>query len=90
MINTYLNLKICVFLMKNYDIKIFLLFIFINVIISRLSFDVIISFFNMKDRDHYLIKGVFNVITINIKFFFFFIKILIMYFVIRNVIRIIE
>ena len=90
MINTYSNSRICVFLIKNYDIKIFSLSIFINAIISRLLFDVIISPLNMKNRDRYLIKNVFNIIMINIKLCFFFIKILIAYFVIRNVIRIIK
>ena len=70
--NIYLDLKICVFLIKNYDIKNFLLFIFINAIISRLLFDIIISFFNIKNRDYRLIKNVFNIITINIKFYLFF------------------
>ena len=71
-INTYLNLKICVFLIKDYDTKIFLLLIFIKTIISRLSFNIIISLFNIKKRDHHLINNVFNIITINIKFYFIF------------------
>ena len=49
MINIYLNLGNCVFLIKDYDIKIFLLLIFINVIISRLLFDMMILSFNNKD-----------------------------------------
>ena len=49
MIDIYLNLKIYVFLIKNCDIKIFLLFIFINAIILYLLFNMIISSFNMRD-----------------------------------------
>ena len=71
-INTYLNSKICVFLIKDYDIKIFLLLIFIKAIILRLLFDVMILFLNIKKRDRYLINNAFNVITINIKFCLFF------------------
>ena len=71
-INTYSNLKIYVFLIKDCDIKIFSLSIFIKIIISRLLFDVMISFLNIKKRDRRLINNVFNIITINIKFYFFF------------------
>ena len=60
--------------MKDCDIKIFLLLIFIKIIILRLSFNVMISFFNNKKRDRRLIDNVFNVIMINIKFFLFFIR----------------
>ena len=70
-INTYLNLKICVFLIKDCDIKIFSLSMFIKIIISRLLFNVIISFFNIKKRGYYLIDNVFNIIIINIKFYLF-------------------
>ena len=70
-INTYLNLKIYVFLLKDYDIKIFLLSIFIKIIISHLLFDIIISFFNIKKRGRRLISDIFNVIITNIKLYFF-------------------
>ena len=71
MIDTYSNLEICVFLMKDCDIKIFFLLVFINAITSRLLFDVIISSLNMKNRGYYLIKDVFNIVTINIRLCFF-------------------
>ena len=84
-VNTYLNLRICVFLIKDYDIKIFSLLMFIKIIISRLLFNIMISSFNIKERDRYLINNVFNVITTSIKFFFF-IKDLIAYLVTHNII----
>ena len=71
-IDMYSNSRICVFLIKDCDIKIFSLSMFIKTIISRLSFDVMISFFNIKKRDRRLINNVFNAITINIKFCLFF------------------
>ena len=61
--------------MKNYDIKIFLLSIFIKIIILRLLFNIIISFFNIKKRNRRLINNIFNVIVINIKFCFFLLEI---------------
>ena len=71
-INTYSDLRICVFLIKVYNIKIFSLSIFIKTIISRLLFDIMISSFNIKKRDRRLINNVFNVIITNIKFCLFF------------------
>ena len=58
---------------------------FIKIIISRLLFNVIISFFNIKKRNRRLINDVFNVITININFFFF-IKGSITCFIVYNII----
>ena len=66
--------------------KTFILLIFIKTIISRLLFNIIISFFNIKKRDRRLINNVFNTITINIKFCFFFIKNSIACLVIHNII----
>ena len=57
---------------------------FIKIIISRLLFNVMISFLNIKKRNRYLINNVFNVIMININFFF--IKNSIACFVTRNII----
>ena len=57
---------------------------FIKIIILRLLFDMIISFFNIKKRDYRLINNVFNVIIINNKFFF--IKNSITCFIIYNII----
>ena len=71
-INTYSNSRICVSLIKNYDIKFFSLSMFIRVIILRLSFNVMILSFNIKKRDRRLINNVFNVITISIKLCLFF------------------
>ena len=82
-INTYLNLKICVFSIKDCDIKIFSLLILINVFFLHLLFDVIISFFNIKKQNRYLINNIFNNIAINIKFYFF-IKNWITYLITRN------
>ena len=59
---------------------------FIKIIILRLLFDVIISFFNIKERDRRLINDVFNVITISIRFCFFFIRGSIACFVVYNII----
>ena len=49
MINSYSNLEIYIFLIKDCDTKIFLLLISIRVIISRLLLDVIILFLNIKE-----------------------------------------
>ena len=43
----------------------------INIIISRLLFNMIILFFNNKNQDHYLINNIFNIIMINIRFYLF-------------------
>ena len=59
------------FLIKDYDIKIFLLFIFIKLIILCLSRYVNISSFNIKKRIRRLIKIKFNASTINIRFFYY-------------------
>ena len=85
-INTYLNSKNCVFLIKDYNIKVFSLSIFIKIFISRLLFNVIISLFNIKKRNRYLINNVFNVIIINIKLYSFFIKNSIAYFITYKII----
>ena len=72
--------------MKNCDIKIFLLSIFIKTIISHFLFDIMILFFDNNKRDRRLINNVFNIITINIKFYFIFIRDSIMCFIARNII----
>ena len=64
----YLNSRIYAFLIKDCDIKIFLLFIFIKIIILYLFRCVNISFFNIKKRTRRLIEVKFNALTTNIKF----------------------
>ena len=64
----YLNSRIYMFLTKNYDIKIFSLFIFIEIIILCLSRYVKISFFNIKKRIRRVIKVKFDALTTSIKF----------------------
>ena len=59
-------------------------------IISRLSFDVIISLLNIKERDRRLIDSTLNALAISIKLNFFFIKVLITYFIIYNIVRILR
>ena len=63
----YLNSKIYAFLIKDCDINIFSLFIFIKIIISCLFRCVNISFFNIKKRIRHLIKIKFNASTTSIK-----------------------
>ena len=63
----YLNSGIYSFLIKDCDIKIFSLFIFIRIIILYLSRYVNISFFNIKKRIRYSIKVKLNASIINIK-----------------------
>ena len=60
--------EICAFLIKNCDINIFSLFIFIRIIISCLFRYVNISFFNIKERIRRLIKVKLNALITNIKF----------------------
>ena len=64
----YLNSKIYTFLIKDYDTKIFSLFIFIKIIILYLFRYVNISFFNIKKRTRRVIKIKFNALITNIKF----------------------
>ena len=71
MININLNLKIYTFLIKDYDIKIFSLSIFIRAIISRLFLGVIILSLNTKERDRRLINNTSNTLAISIKLYFF-------------------
>ena len=85
-INIYLNLEIYTFLIKDYNIKIFSLSISIKVIIIYFLFNIIILSFNNKERDYYLINNIFNTIAINIKLYLFFIKVIIIYFIIYNII----
>ena len=68
MMIAYLNSEIYAFLIKDCDIKIFSLFIFIKIIISYLFRYVNISFFNIKKRIRRLIKVKLNALTTNIKF----------------------
>ena len=63
----YLNSEIYAFLLKDYDIKIFLLFIFIEIIISCLSRYVNISFLNIKERIRRVIEIKFNASTTSIR-----------------------
>ena len=63
----YSNSKIYAFLIKDCDINIFSLFIFIKIIISCLFYCVNISFFNIKERIRRLIKVKFNTSTASIK-----------------------
>ena len=71
MINIDLDLEIYIFLIKDYDIKIFSLSIFIRAIISRLSLDVIILSFNIKERDRRLINSTLNTSATSIKLYLF-------------------
>ena len=66
----YLNSKICAFLIKDCDIKIFSLYIFIKIIFLCLFRYVNIFFFNIKKRIRRLIKVKLKTSIINIKFFF--------------------
>ena len=68
----YLNSRIYAFLIKDCDIKIFSLFIYIKIIISYLSFCVNILFFNIKKQIRRLIKIKFNALTMSIKLWFFY------------------
>ena len=70
-ISAYLGLEIYIFLIKDYNIKIFSLLIFIKIIILRFLFDIIILSLNNKKRDYYLINNVFNTIIINIRLYLF-------------------
>ena len=70
-INAYLNLKIYIFLIKDYNIKIFSLSISIKIITLYFLFSVIILFLNNRERDYYLINSVFNIIAISIKLYLF-------------------
>ena len=64
----YLNSKIYAFLIKDCDIKIFSLFIFIKIIILCLSRYINISFFNIKKRIRRVIKVKLNALTTSIRF----------------------
>ena len=66
-----LDLKIYAFLIKDCDIKIFSLSIFIKTIISRLSLNIIILSLNIKERDRHLIDNTLNTLAINIKLYLF-------------------
>ena len=64
----YSNSRIYAFLIKDCDIKIFSLFIFIKIIISCLLRYVNISFFNIKKRIRRVIEIKFNASTTSIRF----------------------
>ena len=72
MMIAYLNSRICAFLTKDYDIKIFSLFIFIKIIILCLFRYINISSFNIKKRIRRVIKVKFNASTTSIRFCFFY------------------
>ena len=71
MIDISLDLEIYTSLIKDCDIKIFLLSIFTRIIISRLSFDIIILSLNIRERDRRLINNTLNALTTSIKLYLF-------------------
>ena len=71
MIDNYLDLEIYTFLIKNCDIKIFSLSIFIKVRTSRFLIGVIIFSININKRDRLLIEDILNTSIMNIKFSLF-------------------